>query len=223
MPRRRDRHDDSGEYERPRRASGFPVWAVVLVVVAPIVICCGGGVAFVALMGRTAAVAVKAQQEMRERATVQIEPGQPHQIGDLTVTVESCIERYVTGWTVTGRLMNSDHPHAIVLIKLRNSNPNKNANPKGQSGYAKVVDDLGNEMKAELMTDILPLAVRVGQEAPQIGPNEMLELRSDQEGADAIVLPRSVPAAQWVTVRLDGRRYDSPGDIVVKLPIKKSR
>lgn len=219
MPRHRpDPDDDSGEYAAPRRKkanSGLMVLGIVAGGFVAVMLLCGGGCLYLTF---SAGKVRQQENERQEAASVPIQLGQEHRIGDLGITVEWCREMRVESTTSTGRELISDQPYTVIRIRLKNYNPAKNANPKAQTGYAKVFDDLGNELKPIKLTSEWGLGTSVRE---QIDHNKMLDLRSDQTGSDLILVERTVPAAKRVTAKLDARQYGGEGYLVADLQIKK--
>jgi hypothetical protein len=141
--------------------------------------------------------------------------GQEMRFGDLGVTVRSIRQNNYTSKDILGTTLY--HSDALVVsLQIKNYNPNRQHPVPAQSGYARVIDDVGNSYKELHATN--EFGSRTDMDG-QIEPGKALYLMADRIGEDRVVFGRPVPGANVLTVTLDASRYDGgSGKIVFRVP-----
>jgi hypothetical protein len=110
-------------------------------------------------------------------------------------------------------------PSLIILLEIRNNNPNRIIDVPSQFGTAKVTDDVGNTYR-ELQT---LNASGDGIWYPLPGRTEMIHqrearLRSEKPTTDVVLFERPVLGATKVTIDLDASKYGGEGVIRIEVP-----
>ena len=197
--------EKSSRRRRPRarvvKRAGMPVWAWFLV---------GGGVLLFGCCGGGALLLVASRGGRGTESEREYHVGDTFKAGDLQVTIKNAAAGEYTSTTRGGgRLMQ--HPKALmVVLQIKNTNPNREHEARSQTGRAYARDDVGNEYQS-----LQPLSdMHLETDVPNhITKGMSVFLRSDRDVSDTIITGNPVPGASKVTVLIDASCYGGRGMI----------
>jgi hypothetical protein len=142
--------------------------------------------------------------------------GQEIHFDDLSVTVATVtVQQFqTTDYTIY-------QPALIVVLRIKNTNPNRIINVSSQSGSTKVTDEFGN---AYFESQVLKQSGQ-GIWHPIPGHTGLIEqrevrLRSDSPTTDVVIFERPVVGATRLVIDLDAAKYGGEG--VIRLTITKA-
>jgi hypothetical protein len=240
---RRERREPVGwddDDDRPRRGErrdkpdSWPVWVMVVVPVAVVVVACMGLLVWISggEKGRpTPAPPGGESVRPREKESSQPAPvtpvtpppatprivdarvGEPVEVGKLKLVVVVEVRQF------QDREFSLHEPATLVLLTLSIDDPSALLDVPSCSGAVRVSDDVGNVYKSlTLFTQFgTPTTLYEGQ----ITAGHQTRLRREKPVADAAIFELPVEAASELRVEIDAKRYKGEG--IIRLVVRRDQ
>lgn len=164
------------------------------------------GVAALVLTSVARQQGTKGDADVRGKPAKSCKVGDTVSFGDVSVKVLSVKVQPFTSHTSAGNAVQHDTA-MLVRLRIKNWNPNRVAEIRGQARRAVVKDNVGNRFEA--LTPVLPVgSLHMPTEMDDhIRPGYVVDLRSDTVAHDTAIFPRPVPGASSATVSLAAECY----------------